>query len=70
MRFSERLRVELIIEIRKGKDWYMHRMRRHYELYAETPEGSFINLAHALLACWYKRLYWFCIWNAKVRKDW
>ncbi len=70
MRFSERLRIRLIIGIRKGKWFYLRRMNRHYDLYAEVREGSFANLAHALLACWYKRLYWFCIWNAKVRKDW
>ena len=70
MRLSDRLRVSLIIDIRKGKVFYLRRMQRHYKLYGETLEGSFINLAHALLACWYKRLYWFCVWNAGVRKDW
>ncbi len=68
--YKWRLQISLVIAIRRGKVFYLRRMQRHYALYEEVREGSFASLVHALLACWYKRLYWFCIWNAKVRKEW
>lgn len=65
----ENLRGDLIRLMRINQQMYYDRADKHLDLYDDMKGDGFDDLYHRIMHYFYGALYWFCVCNARYKKD-